>query len=245
VSRRRGDGFEFADLRPYAPGDPARRVHWAASARRDEPVVVDRRPDRNQDVVLVVDGHGNFIPPPGSDASEPSTLQRSMEAAAAIAAAHLAARDRVGFVGFGSYLSWVRPGSGTVARSRLLDAIVSVSTENAGLGRLISAVPAGARPRHALVVVITALIDGRSANVIEDLRSRHFDVAVVVVTPHIAGRTESDDVVPGLWRLVHDEACSDLAGMGCAVVPWHQGEPLEATVREVIAWRQRVLRGRA
>jgi uncharacterized protein (DUF58 family) len=33
VSRRRSDGYEFAELRAYAPGDDPRRIDWAATAR--------------------------------------------------------------------------------------------------------------------------------------------------------------------------------------------------------------------
>lgn len=32
-SRRRSDGYEFAELRAYAPGDDPRRIDWAATAR--------------------------------------------------------------------------------------------------------------------------------------------------------------------------------------------------------------------
>ncbi len=35
----RGEGIEFADARPYVPGEPWRRIHWALSARRGEPYV--------------------------------------------------------------------------------------------------------------------------------------------------------------------------------------------------------------
>jgi uncharacterized protein (DUF58 family) len=33
ASRRRSDGYEFAELRAYGPGDDPRRIDWAASAR--------------------------------------------------------------------------------------------------------------------------------------------------------------------------------------------------------------------
>jgi uncharacterized protein (DUF58 family) len=33
ASRRRSDGYEFAELRAYAPGDDPRRIDWAATAR--------------------------------------------------------------------------------------------------------------------------------------------------------------------------------------------------------------------
>lgn len=35
-SRRRSDGYEFAELRAYAPGDDPRRIDWAATARAGE-----------------------------------------------------------------------------------------------------------------------------------------------------------------------------------------------------------------
>lgn len=40
--RRRGGDGELVGLRPYAPGDPVRRVHWRTSARVGQPVVVER-----------------------------------------------------------------------------------------------------------------------------------------------------------------------------------------------------------
>ena len=32
VARARGDGIEFADIRPFAPGDRVRQVNWRATA---------------------------------------------------------------------------------------------------------------------------------------------------------------------------------------------------------------------
>jgi uncharacterized protein (DUF58 family) len=36
AGRRRNEGYEFADLRAYAPGDDPRRIDWAATARSGE-----------------------------------------------------------------------------------------------------------------------------------------------------------------------------------------------------------------
>src|SRR3954463_4837097 len=51
VPRARGEGIEFADLRPFVPGDRIRRINWRATARRSEPWVTETHPDRNSDVV--------------------------------------------------------------------------------------------------------------------------------------------------------------------------------------------------
>ena len=55
VPRARGEGVEFADLRPFVPGDRVRRVNWRATARRGEPWVTETHPERNSDVVIFLD----------------------------------------------------------------------------------------------------------------------------------------------------------------------------------------------
>ena len=54
VSAGRGDGLEFAELRPFRIGDDLRRVNHRASACRGL-WVGDRHPERNADVILLAD----------------------------------------------------------------------------------------------------------------------------------------------------------------------------------------------
>jgi uncharacterized protein (DUF58 family) len=54
----RGGGDTVRSVRPYAPGDPARLVHWPTSARRGEIVVREHEPPPAQGVALVVDLRG-------------------------------------------------------------------------------------------------------------------------------------------------------------------------------------------
>ena len=49
ASRRRGDGFEFAELREYTAGDDPRRIDWAASARTGE---LQTRVYRDEDALV-------------------------------------------------------------------------------------------------------------------------------------------------------------------------------------------------
>ena len=55
VSRARGEGIEFADLREWQPGDRVRRVNWRATALRRTLWVNEQNPERNTDVVLFLD----------------------------------------------------------------------------------------------------------------------------------------------------------------------------------------------
>src|SRR5207247_5909935 len=51
VSRARGDGIEFADIREWERGDRPRRVNWRASARRGERWVNAQHPERHPDLM--------------------------------------------------------------------------------------------------------------------------------------------------------------------------------------------------
>src|SRR5262249_17953212 len=55
VSRAKGEGLEFADLREFVPGDRIRRINWRASARRGELWVNEFHTERNADVILFLD----------------------------------------------------------------------------------------------------------------------------------------------------------------------------------------------
>jgi uncharacterized protein (DUF58 family) len=54
----RGGGDTVRAVRPYAPGDPARLVHWPTSARRGEIVVREHEPPPGLGVAIVVDLRG-------------------------------------------------------------------------------------------------------------------------------------------------------------------------------------------
>ena len=55
---RRGlveDPSRFAGVRPYAPGDPVRRVHARTSARVDRPMLKRFEPSRDREVLVALD----------------------------------------------------------------------------------------------------------------------------------------------------------------------------------------------
>jgi uncharacterized protein (DUF58 family) len=49
------DPARFAGVRPYAPGDPIRRIHARASARVGEPMVKRFEPSRDREVLIALD----------------------------------------------------------------------------------------------------------------------------------------------------------------------------------------------
>ncbi|HXF34533.1 MAG TPA: DUF58 domain-containing protein [Candidatus Acidoferrales bacterium] len=55
VAGRRGDGYEFVELRAYQPGDDPRRIDWAATARSGDAQIRVMREENPLELAVVVD----------------------------------------------------------------------------------------------------------------------------------------------------------------------------------------------
>lgn len=53
---RRGEGFEFHQLREYNSGDSLRQVDWKASARRRKLISREYQEEQNQQIIVLLDG---------------------------------------------------------------------------------------------------------------------------------------------------------------------------------------------
>ncbi|MGH2935581.1 MAG: DUF58 domain-containing protein, partial [Gaiellaceae bacterium] len=177
VSRARGDGIEFADIREWQHGDRLRRINWRASARRGELWVNDQHPERNTDVVLFID---TFTDLPLGDSG---TLDLTVRAATSLAHRYLERKDRVGIVSFGGFLSWLLPGSGTRQLYRIVDSLLQMNIVLSFAARGVDVLPPRSLPPKALVIALTPLLDPRAAAAMLDLRARGFDLVVVEVSP--------------------------------------------------------------
>jgi uncharacterized protein (DUF58 family) len=235
TSRARADGLEFADTRPFVPGDRLRSVNWRATARRGTLVVNERHPDRNADVVLLLDSFVDV-----GDARD-GALGRSVRAAATLADRYLARRDRVGLVSFGGTLRWLEPGSGPVQRYLLVDALLETQVHFSYAWKDVNVIPARTLPPHALVIAISPLLDERAVAAMLDLRARGHDLAVVELAPEVflePGGDEIDRLAWRLWQLRRTAVRERLRGMGVAVARWDDETGLETTFEEVRAYRR-------
>jgi uncharacterized protein (DUF58 family) len=177
VSRQRGDGIEFADVRPFMPGDRARSINWRATARRGVPWVNERHPERNTDVVLFLDSFADLR------VAGSSTLDREVSAAASLASAYLGMRDRVGLVSFGGVVRWLQPGMGQAMLYRLLDTLMETQIFATVGWRGIRHLPVRTLPPKALIIALTPLLDERAVTALFDLLARGYDLAIVDVSP--------------------------------------------------------------
>lgn len=166
-SPRKGFSVEFAEYRPYQPGDDLRYIDWKIAARSDRWVVRQYEEETNLRASLVLDvsrsmawsGTGMRI---GRDAAVPDRLTKLAYAerlAAALALLFLRQRDAVGLVRFDDRIrSAVAPRARTGQWRRVVAAL-----EEPGTGKASSAPDAlhqAARliNRRGLIVLISDLL---------------------------------------------------------------------------------------
>jgi len=235
VARQKAEGIEFADLRPFVPGDRVRHVNWRASARRGELWVNEHHAERNADVIIFLDSFAE------ARLGERSTLDPALHAAASLAARYLRQKDRVGFVTFGGMLNWLLPSTGTGQLYRIIDAMLDTQIILNYAWKDTDVVPRRTLPPHSLVLALTPLLDDRAARALLDLRGRGFDLVVVEISPLpfvSPPRGEVQELGHRLWLLRRDAVRGRFERAGVPVAVWGDHSSLAATLEEVSAYRR-------
>ncbi|MGH7763107.1 MAG: DUF58 domain-containing protein [Candidatus Dormibacteraceae bacterium] len=156
-SRPPGASTAFAGLRDYVRGDDVRRVSWAATARRDHPVVVEVEAERGQQVMIVLDC-GRLMTAPAGNLDK---LDHAVNAALMLAWVAQAFGDRVGLMTFDDRVtSFVKPERGTTQLRRLTEALYDVKAQyiepDFGHAMTHLALRVG---RRSMIVVLTEVQD--------------------------------------------------------------------------------------
>jgi uncharacterized protein (DUF58 family) len=235
VARQKGDGIEFADIRPYMPGDRARRINWKASTARHTLYVNQQRPERNSDIVIFLDSFAE------ARRQEASTLDLAVRAAASLADHYLATRDRVGLVGFGGIVRWLTPATGTTQLYRIVDALLETEIVFSFAWKGIDVLPARSLTPQALVIALSPLLDERSVRALIDLRGRGFDLVIVDISPlAFTARPQDPErrAAVRLWQLWREALRFRYESLGVAVAEWDGQRPLAEVIEEVRAFRR-------
>jgi uncharacterized protein (DUF58 family) len=235
VARSRGEGIEFADLRPFTPGDRVRRVNWRATARRGVPWVNEAHPERDADVVIFLDTFAE------ARRRDLGTLDLAVRAAGSLAVQYLKEKDRVGLVSFGGVLNWLTTSTGIVQLYRIVDSLLDSEILLSYAWKGIGIIPTRTLPPRALVLALSPLLDERSVTALLDLRARGFDLAVIEVSPLPfvePGRGEPEQLAYRLWLLRREAMRSRYAALGVPVVEWREDVPLEAVIEGVRGFRR-------
>ncbi len=233
VSTRRGAGTEFAEIRPYRHGDDPRWVNWRVSSRAQQIWVNDRHPERNGDVLLLVDA--------GIDTGTGLDLviDRTVRLAAALLQAHSRRRHRLGLITTDGLSRWVYPGIGDGQRRQLLEQLISVTPGRVSWDAVERTVARVAR-RPAMVIVLTALIEPNLAGIAHSMRRSGLDVSVIEldVTSLLPPPA---DTIKGLgrriWAMDLERLRDRLASEGIPITLWAPDEGPDVPIARLEQWR--------
>lgn len=125
-SRLRGEVGQFHHLREYVPGDDARLIDWKATARRRDPVVRTFEPQRNQNVLILLDC-GRLMT---GEIGRLTKFDWGVRAALGIGGAAIAAGDLVGMLVFSRQVSqYLAPGKGQGQLRKMADLLARADTD--------------------------------------------------------------------------------------------------------------------
>jgi uncharacterized protein (DUF58 family) len=195
-TRRRGRGIEFADHRPYTPGDDVRHIDWKAYNRLRRLLLLLFEEERDLPIYLALDLSASM--------AEPRKFDLARQVTAAISYIGLAHLDRVKVLAFsgGQLGNELAPGRGKGRIFRVFQMLDGL--EPSGPTSLREAFKTFAsRPRPAgLVVVVSDFLDPEGfEKALKILRTRGHDVAAV----HIASEADRDPSSFGEVRFVDAE----------------------------------------
>ncbi|MEU5562296.1 DUF58 domain-containing protein [Micromonospora musae] len=235
-SRRPGEGGELAGVRVFAPGDRLRRIDWRVSLRARQLHVAATLSDRDAEVVVLLDVLAEAGRSGGVDGAA-SVLDTTVRAAAAIAEHYLHRGDRVSLLEYGPAARRLRPATGRRQYLTVLEWLLDVHVDGGGPHEPYDQVfGPQLLSSDALVVVLTPLLDERSAQMLARLaRSGRFVVAVDTLPGDLAPPKDRGwaEVAYRLWWLDRDTMIAQLREHGVPVVRWAGAGSLDQVLRDV------------
>jgi uncharacterized protein (DUF58 family) len=236
LTRHIGPGVEYADIRPYVPGDQLRVVNWPVSARRGRLHVTERLTDRAADVVVLIDTYQQPVGP-ATEATE-----RVVRGAAQVVQTALRHGDRAGIVALGGNRPrWFGADIGQRQFYRVLDTVLGAGDQFENTTGTLA--PRAAVPAGSIVIAFSTLLDTEFALALIDLRRRGHVVLAVDILDSSPFEGQQDPLVDRMWTLQRSAMYRDMATIGVDIVSWREDSGLEQSMG-VMPDRRRRVRGR-
>lgn len=259
-SAYKGSSIEFAEHRPYFPGDDVRHVDWKAYAKSDRLFVKEFEEETNLRCYLLIDASASM----SFGTTAMSKFEYASVVAAAITYLALKQRDSVGMVIFNErMLSYIPPKMNPAHFKVLVEALESVRPHGrTNFGNVISEL--GERiKRRGLVILLSDLVEenGSLKKALSFLRHRKHEVIVFHVLdpaeielpfdePSVFRDMESQRALPAdpvALRASYKREL-ELYLAGCKEVCLQAyaeyklirtDEPLDKSLTEYLSWRSR------
>lgn len=164
MSRRRGEGIEFHQLRDYREGDSLRAIDWKATARMSRLIAREYQDERDQQIVFLLDTGRRML---AKDA-ELSHFDHALNAMLLLSYVALRQGDGAGVMTVGERRTWLPPRKGVDAINDILNHVYDIEPQPVEVDYLAAATELAVRQRRrALVVILTNVREEDS----EDLRA--------------------------------------------------------------------------
>lgn len=252
LSRRKGLGREFENLREYRDGDSLRDICWTATARRTRLIVKEYRIERSQPVWMVIDC-GRLM---RTRVGERMKLDFAVGAALNLAEAAMFGGDRVGLLAYGRKRPrMVGLGRGEEHLRNIMNQLALVQGEAGEADHSFAAATLLARQsRRSLIVWITDLPDSAmTPEVIEGasvLLGRHLVVFAAIADRELNGVAarkadnmdemfENAAAMDVLYR--RERLIAALRGRGAHTLEVGTEKLASAVVREYLSIKEREL----
>ncbi|MFF1541881.1 DUF58 domain-containing protein [Microbacterium sp. NPDC058269] len=244
---RPGQGGDFRDIHPFAPGDELRRVDWRATARaarRPGELLVRRTATlSDSSVVIAVDTAedlGTAVASWGADDADRSgttSLDLAREAALSIATAAVGIGDRVAYHALSLRGRSLPAGGGPRHLARVRDVIAATGqSEEDSRYRRSPVIPTG-----SIVFVLSTFFDGVAAQLATRWRAAgHAVVAVdVLPSPDESRLTREQRIALRTLLAERSDILVELRHAGVEVVAWTDPD-VDVAMRLAALRQQRV-----
>lgn len=225
-SKSRGSGSELAQARFYRYGDPVGIIHPRLSARRGEPIVVERHPERSSTLVLLVDTSQDL------GVGIETTLRWTVTAAMALAERHLLAQDKIGLLDIGLEVRWLSPSLGRRHLHSVVDTLLSSQAATKRPPSDAQLNPPADLPRSSTIVAISPLLSEHALLALMSLRTHGHKI--VVLKPGLPPTPpDVNHLAQRLFRVGNELNERWLTERGAIVIPWKPGTSLDQMLKRV------------
>ena len=253
LSRFIGSGLEYAQSRPYSPGDPIKMMDWKITARLGKPFVKEYDTPKRTNVFIIVDTSASM------GVSSAMTTKHDLAVWIASAIGLIAQRrmSPVGVIGGGERETRLNP---SLNRGDLWQALDPLRASNLSEGTRLSDRLADLdlrAKRSSVFIVISDLHDPDAIPAIRHASQKHDCVAIHLMDPAERGRLRAgffrgQEAESGRSFVAHSnsawgregEVAADFARCGTSYLRLQTDQPFIAPLRHFLSFRPMMGGGR-
>ena len=253
LSRFIGSGLEYAQSRPYSPGDPIKMMDWKITARLGKPFVKEYDTPKRTNVFIIVDTSASM----GISSAMITKHDLAVWIASAIGLIAQRRMSPVGVIGGGERETRLNPSLNRADLWQSLDPLrASNLSEGTRLSDRLADLDLRAK-RSSVFIVISDLHDPDAIPAIRHASQKHDCVAIHLMDPAERGRLRAgffrgQEAESGRLFVAHSnsawgregEVAADFARCGTSYLRLQTDQPFIAPLRHFLSFRPMMGGGR-